>query len=301
MKRVIVLGATGMLGYAVYDKLKTPPRNNEFQTYGTISSKRWVTEPGATKARLVFGDDKPIVFDVGDSFSTLLDFAPDVIINCIGAIPQNNHSLKVMEEVNSFFPIQLAHMTEQNNIRLICISTDCVFSGVKGFYSEKDATDCITTYGKTKELGEIKNRDNVLTLRTSFYGPEIFNKNSLYEWVISKRGQKIKGFKNFIFSGMSTVLLAGVLKHLLNYDLSGLYHIGLAPYSKYRLIQEINKQLNLNITIEPEYTTSYNKSLNCEKLIEDYKQEWFSDTPLDEAVFYLKYWHQEKAKLGIFS
>ncbi len=107
---------------------------------------------------------------------------------------------------------------------MINISTDCVFSGKKGNYNEEDIADAEDLYGKSKFLGEVYGK-NCLTLRTSIIGRELSTEHSLIEWFLSNPGGKVKGYKNAIYSGFPTIILAGIISDLIkNFpDLEGIF------------------------------------------------------------------------------
>ena len=92
---------------------------------------------------------------------------PDIIINCVGILIKGSvNSIKNAIHVNSYFHIFLVEISNKLNFKVIHISTDCVFSGSTGNYSEDSIKDAKDTYGLTKSLGEI-NSSRHLTIRTS--------------------------------------------------------------------------------------------------------------------------------------
>ena len=98
-------------------------------------------------------------------------------------------------------------------VRLILFSTDCVFSGVRGNYSEKDSPDAEDIYGYSKLLGEVKNKHS-MTIRCSIIGHEIQSKNGLLEWFLSKK--KVSGFTRVIFTGLTTLELGKIILKIIN-------------------------------------------------------------------------------------
>ncbi len=171
---------------------------------------------------------------------------PDVVINAIGIIKQLPDSKNVITTltVNSIFPHRLAELGRELGFRLISVSTDCVFSGSGGNYSERDIPDAVDLYGKSKNLGEVV-ADNCLTLRTSIIGHEIGSAHSLVDWFLSNRKGKVKGYVNAIYSGFPTVVFAGIIDNLIrdNPELSGLYHVSSDPINKYDLLNLINARV----------------------------------------------------------
>jgi dTDP-4-dehydrorhamnose reductase len=144
---------------------------------------------------------------------------------------------------------------------LIFISTDCVFSGKKGFYSELDNPDPIDVYGQTKLLGEPSGK-NVLTIRTSIIGHELNNSQGLLEWFLSQN-KVCKGYTSAFFSGFPTTYLAKIfLEFIISNEFSGLYHIASKPISKYELLLLIKEIYGLNIHIVPSDEIVIDRSLN---------------------------------------
>ncbi len=197
--------------------------------------------------------------------TTIERISPDVVINCIGIIKSGKGAQDRLVNIwiNSLFPHQLYEICKIKGIRLIHISTDCVFSGTKGNYREDDPSDAEDIYGKTKYLGEV-NQKNALTIRTSLIGRELFTTNGLVEWFLSNQGSKVNGYVNAIFSGFTTVRFARIITSIIaeEKNLSGVYHVSAEPVSKFKLLTLIRDMMGLNIEIE-EYT-AYNcdRSLN---------------------------------------
>jgi len=189
-----------------------------------------------------------------DSIIEVLSFAqPDVVINCIGLIKQNplveNPLLAI--SVNSLFPHRVALICRAMGIRMIHVSTDCVFNGEKGKYKESDPSDATDLYGRTKFLGEVI-YPHCITLRTSIIGHELRGKRGLVEWFLSQQGM-IKGFTHAIFTGLPTIEFARVIKEYVLSDpnLNGLYHVSAEPISKYDLLKLIAIRYRKEIQINP--------------------------------------------------
>lgn len=193
---------------------------------------------------------------------------PDVVINAIGIIkqiPSSNDVIKTLT-VNSIFPHKLGQAAKQFGFRLISISTDCVFDGAKGNYSEDDIPDAQDLYGKSKNLGEVSD-ENCLTLRTSIIGREIESSHGLVEWFINNRNGQVKGFKKAIFSGFPTIVLADIIGDVIeNFpDLQGLFHLSSEPISKFELLNLINDEFKLGINVTAVEDLRIDRSLNSEK------------------------------------
>jgi dTDP-4-dehydrorhamnose reductase len=148
------------------------------------------------------------------------------------------------------------------------MSTDCVFSGRKGNYTEDDIPDAEDLYGRTKLLGEV-NRPGCLTIRTSIFGRDFLKQSALLEWFLSNRGGQVRGYKNAIYSGFPTQVLARIMADIIEYypELSGLYHIASQPISKYELLVKIRDAMNLDIAIEPYDDPPCNRSLSAARFV----------------------------------
>lgn len=233
--RVLILGASGMLGSAVLDVFSQDQLLETFGTLRSASSLKFF--PKSQHPRLLTNID---VLDADCLVRTLGQVRPDVVINCVGLIKQlaDANDPLVALPLNTLFPHKLSHLCDLAGIRLIHISTDCVFSGRKGMYSELDDSDCTDLYGKSKYLGELHNSKHAITLRTSIIGHELNSQVSLIDWFLSQ-GSTVKGYTKAIFSGFPTVELAFIIKDLVlpKPELSGLYHVAAEPISKFDLLQ----------------------------------------------------------------
>ena len=168
--------------------------------------------------------------------------------------------------LNTKLPNALSDLAKSVNFKFIHFSTDCVFSGKKGNYTEKDISDCVDYYGKTKYLGE-NNSINTINLRTSIIGHELNTKIGLLEWFLSSK-KKVFGFKKAIFSGLTTLEIAKIVeKHIINKNVIkyGTFHISSKPISKYDLLKMISKIYKKNILITPNYNIKCNRALNSNK------------------------------------
>jgi dTDP-4-dehydrorhamnose reductase len=238
--KILVLGGSGMLGHQLCRVLSK--RQEVWATFHDRSDayERYQLLPGN---RMIGG------VDVGEwpLFSeTLKEAKPDVVVNAIGIVKQRDEAKQAVMsiEVNALFPHRLADLCHDIGARLIQISTDCVFSGFRGGYSELDLPDPVDLYGRTKLLGEI-NRDSCLTLRTSIIGWELRQRAGLLEWFASQRGKTIKGYGKAIYSGVSTAVLAHLIGDIIETrpELAGLYHVASNPISKYDLLVRLKERL----------------------------------------------------------
>jgi dTDP-4-dehydrorhamnose reductase len=200
----------------------------------------------------------------------LIAINPDVILNCVGItkrkIEQNN--LIDVINTNSVFPHQLAKWGQINKKRIIHFSTDCVFNGNIGNYNEESLTTAEDLYGRTKALGEIT-YNKALTIRSSFVGQELFDRTELLDWFLSQNGKEIKGFKNTIYSGVSTIFMAQVVNKIISDfpNLSGLYQLATdQPISKYDLLCIAKVAFNMNVEIIPDEEHFHRPTLDGSKL-----------------------------------
>ncbi len=261
--KILVLGATGMLGNAIFNLLS---QDYKFDTYGSVRSSSGVTFPFSLKRKLIF--DVDMLSDDNSLIRLLKEINPDVVINCIGIVKQLKESLDPLYAIpiNSLLPHRLAKFCSLINARLIHISTDCVFSGKSGMYIESDISDANDLYGRTKFIGEV-GYVNSITLRTSIIGHEPNKCNrSLVDWFISQHGP-VAGYANAIFSGLPCVELARIIRDVIipSPNLYGIYHVSSTPISKFELLKLISKVYNLNKSLYPDYSVVIDRSLNSEK------------------------------------
>jgi dTDP-4-dehydrorhamnose reductase len=165
--------------------------------------------------------------------------------------------------INALFPHQLAQVCELNQVKMIHISTDCVFSGKVGNYSELDIPDGPDLYGRTKLLGEVTG-PKALTFRTSLIGRELLGASGLVEWFLSQQGKEVWGYSRSIFSGFTTQAFGKFLLDVIENhgDLQGIWHISSDPISKYDLLQLFKKYFKISIHINGNETLCCDRSLN---------------------------------------
>ncbi len=261
--RVLVLGASGMLGSAVLRVLADDPA---LEVWGSLRNSASVRAlPEASHARLLTGVD---VLDQDTLTSLLARVRPQVVINCVGLIKQlaeANDPLCVLP-LNALLPHRLARLSELLGARLVHISTDCVFSGRKGGYLESDVSDAEDLYGKSKCIGELLDKPCAVTLRTSIIGHELNSSLALVDWFLAQQ-DSIRGFSRAIFSGLPTVELARVIREFVlpNPQLSGLYHVAAQPISKLELLSLVARQYGKRIEIVPDDSLVIDRSLNGQR------------------------------------
>lgn len=252
-----------MLGHTLFSALSA---DKSLSVYGTVRSpKAKKLFPAALAKRIV---DQIDLTDSQCLSTVLKKIKPNVVINCAGLIKQVASSNEVLEviPVNTILPHTLAQLTKACNARLILLSTDCVFSGKKGLYTEADQADCDDLYGQSKLLGEVSNEKHVLTIRTSIIGHELRGGHSLVSWFLKQKGSAT-GYTKAIYSGLPTIELARIIRELIlpKPKLSGLYHIASEPISKFDLLELIAKVYRKKITLSKSATPKINRSLNCER------------------------------------
>ncbi len=261
----MVIGITGMLGSTLLRHLVL---DKSFDIYGTSRNATPLKIHKHLKYKHISNID---VLDEVKLFHSIKGIQPDIIINCAGIIKQLNHLNDPLEilPINSLFPHKLNKHCISNNIKLIHISTDCVFSGKKGNYSEKDISDAEDLYGKSKYIGELNNKTS-LTIRTSIIGHENDTKLSLLEWFLSQTDE-IEGYRKAIFSGLTTLELSNVISKIIKNhpNLVGLYNVASEPISKYDLLNLIAEIYSKEIKIIPVDYPEIDRSLNPKKFIDE--------------------------------
>lgn len=259
---VLVLGATGMLGHKLMQVL-----SDGFEVIGTVrASAKTLTDHPVLCQMSLLGDVRADDFD--SVVHALASARPAVIINCIGIVkqlPEAQDALFTIR-INAHFPHRLALLCQASGARLIHISTDCVFSGRKGNYSESDVADADDLYGRTKLLGEVS-YDGCLTLRTSMIGRELGTSHGLVEWFLSQEGKAIHGYTRAVFSGFTTNALAEIIAQIItdHPDMQGVWHVASEPISKFDLLSLAEETYGLNIHIEPDDTVVADRSLNADR------------------------------------
>lgn len=256
--RILVLGASGMLGNAM---LRVMSEREGWVVYGTVRSPNAALQAMAPSAQLLHG----VYADQPDSLMGAFRLSrPQIVINCVGLVKQLAGAEDPVEAIpiNSLLPHRLARLCELAQARLVHISTDCVFSGRKGDYSEEDFPDAQDLYGRSKLIGEV-DYHHAITLRTSIIGHELRGDHSLVGWFLSQQGD-VKGYTKAIFSGLPTYELARVVRDFVipNPTLHGLYHVAAEPISKYDLLHLVNRAYGKALHIDADDKVKINRSLN---------------------------------------
>jgi dTDP-4-dehydrorhamnose reductase len=266
---ILVLGASGMLGHKMFQVL----RARFPATYGTLRGHR--TDPSLDRVTLLQDDRIFEGIDVQDQvalMSLLSEIRPVAIVNCVGVIKQRADAQAAIPSItiNSLLPHWLAAAAESWGGRVIHFSTDCVFSGRDGGYTEDSFSDAEDLYGRTKYLGEVA-YPNSLTLRTSIIGRELTQHRSLLDWFLAQNHRTINGFTRHYYTGLTTNYLAGLVADLIaeQPNLSGVYQVASEKISKYALLQLLRDAYELDVNILPEDAPFCDRSLKGDRFVND--------------------------------
>lgn len=258
--RVLILGVTGMLGSAVFKYCFSDQDLTVWGTIRNLSAKKFF--PIDIHQQLIANVD---ALDHDSLIQVMNNVKPDVVINCVGLIKQlsNADNPLAVLPLNAMLPHRLSQLCALVGARLVHVSTDCVFNGRKGMYTEEDISDAEDLYGKSKYMGELRGISHAVTLRTSIIGHELSSHSSLIDWFLSQSGV-VKGFSKAIFSGLPTIELARVIKDFVipNPKLSGLYNVSSSPIDKYSLLKLVAETYGKEIEIIPTDQLIIDRSLD---------------------------------------
>ena len=265
MQKILVLGASGMLGNAVFRYFATKTAHDVVGIVRAAGSAQRL--PVELRGRIAAGGD---VEDV-DALVRVFDcHRPTVVVNCVGLVKQLEDSKNPLAAIpiNAVLPHRLAQLCSLSGARLIHLSTDCVFAGDKGMYTEGDLPDARDVYGRTKLLGEV-DYPHALTLRTSIIGHELSGAHSLICWFLAQQGAT-RGFSRAVFSGFPTVEIARIIDEyvLPRPDLHGLYHLSAAPIDKFALLKLVAEIYGKDIRIDEDPTLVIDRSLDSTRFRE---------------------------------
>lgn len=263
---ILVLGGGGMLGHKMFQILDSQFDEVACTILGAKTDEPYRRIP-------MFQGDK--VFERLDATQfqalevLLRDLRPAVVVNCIGIVKQRPEAKAHIPSItlNSLLPHVLTDICAAWGGKVIHFSTDCVFSGKRGGYTEEDTPDAEDLYGRSKFLGEVT-CDNALTLRTSIIGRELKNFRSLLEWFLAQKGKTVRGFTRAIYSGVTTIHLSNLVADILrNHDsLAGLYQVASEPLSKYDLLKLLRDAYELDVEIVPDDEVVCDRSMKADKL-----------------------------------
>jgi dTDP-4-dehydrorhamnose reductase len=260
--RILICGASGMIGHKMWQQLS----GSYDEVFGTLHSHQSVLEN-------IFDERVIERFEAADfqGVSTLLDsLRPKVIVNCLGITKRKTEANDVekMFVVNSLFPHHLARWAATHGARVIHFSTDCVFDGADGGYTERSVVTAPDLYGQTKYFGEL-DYDHCLTIRTSMIGRELAGRTELLEWFLAQRGKTISGFKHALYSGLTTPAMASVLRRIIadHPQLCGKYHVAGPVITKYDLLCQLRDAFGIDVQIVPDETFHCDRTLQSDRFV----------------------------------
>jgi dTDP-4-dehydrorhamnose reductase len=260
--RVLILGGAGMLGHRLVLSFR-----DEFDTWTTLrASVRAYARYGIFDPRKTI--DGVDIVNLDTVIGAVAKARPDVVVNCIGVIKQlpTAQDPIVSLSVNSLFPHRLHQLCLATGVRLVHFSTDCVFSGRKGMYTEEDPPDALDLYGRTKFLGETSG-EGAITIRSSIIGRELSSSSGLVEWFLSQRGGQVEGYKGAIYSGFTTLAMARIIRTVLvdHPGLSGTLQVSSVPINKYDLLCLLRQAYRADVQITPSDRVQIDRSLDSSR------------------------------------
>jgi dTDP-4-dehydrorhamnose reductase len=260
--RILILGAGGMLGHKLAQQLRT-----EFEVWATLRG------PSDAYSRYGLLDDGRILSGIDVSnletvAGAMARIRPDAVINCVGIIKQLPASQDpvLSLSINSLLPHQLQRLCRSHGARLLHFSTDCVFNGRKGMYTETDPSDALDLYGRSKFLGETAGA-GALTIRSSMVGRQLSRTNGLVEWFLSQRGGRVGGYTRAVYSGFTTLVMARIVRSVLvDYpQLEGVWQVSSDPIAKYDLLLLIRDTYGLDVDVIPDDRVCLDLSLDSSR------------------------------------
>jgi dTDP-4-dehydrorhamnose reductase len=267
--KILVLGGEGMLGHKMFQALSSGYPGTRCTILGSLRDPFYHAFPLFRPETTI---ERVNAMDLLTLRQLLEKEKPDHLINCIGIVKQRDEGKMAIPSItiNSLLPHLLADWANSWGGRLIHFSTDCVFSGKKGNYTENDPSDAEDLYGKSKYLGEVSQIPNALTLRTSIIGRELSHFKSLLEWFLSQKGKQVKGFKMVIYSGVTTNYISELVAKIItdHPKLSGLYQVTAPAITKLDLLTRIRAAYKLDIEIIPEDSEVSDRSMICKRFYE---------------------------------
>ncbi|MDQ0232510.1 SDR family oxidoreductase [Metabacillus malikii] len=273
--KLLILGGKGMAGHMLTSYFRS---KKEYEVIYTSRDKH---------------DQEGLFLDVTNAHhveEVIESVKPDIVINCIGILndfAEKNPLLAL--KINSILPNELAKLCDRYNGKLVHISTDCVFLGTKGDYTENDIPDGTTMYAQSKKWGEIIS-DNHLTIRTSIIGPELKDDGiGLFLWFMKQKGT-INGFDKVFWNGVTTLELAKATEDMIKHNVTGLYHLGSeTKISKYELLKLIQKVFN-----KEDVTISKDEQVVLDRTIKSTRTDYHFTIPSYERMLTdLRDWMKE--------
>ena len=257
--KVLVLGSTGMLGHKLLQRLSVG-----HDVWGTVrgAADQAPPIPGIDRERLIGGVSASALSSVAQAIEQI---RPDAVLNCIGIVKQIDAAKDAIISItiNALLPHQIGELCAQQGARLIHFGTDCVFSGRSGPYQESDEPDATDLYGRSKLLGEVE-RPGCLTIRTSIVGRELRRGTGLLEWFFSQQGKAVCGYRQALYTGLTTQAMADVVGMILECHpgLWGVWQVSADAIDKCSLLELVNRVYGLGIRIEPD------ESFHCDRRLD---------------------------------
>jgi dTDP-4-dehydrorhamnose reductase len=283
--RILVVGGGGMLGHQLCESW-----GDRHEVWATVRGGSSAGAGNLANPRILSGVDVRRLESVTDAIARV---RPDAVVNAVGIVKQRPAAKEFVPsiEVNALFPHHLARITAEAGARMVHLSTDCVFSGMKGHYVESDPPDPVDLYGRTKLLGEVSEASSCLTLRTSIVGLELSTREGLVEWFLAQRGT-VRGFRRAIYSGLTTAEMARAIEFFILNDpgLSGVWHLASAPIDKHALLAGLLARLPpRGVEIVPDDAFACDRSLDGSALRARSAYRVCSwDVMLDELAFAIR-------------
>jgi dTDP-4-dehydrorhamnose reductase len=263
-ERILVVGASGMLGHEAIGVLAP-----DFEVWGACRNPADLPDLGVPAERMLGGLDAT---DRAGAYELVARVRPDLVLNAVGIVKQRADAKAAIPSiaVNSLWPHVLADACAEHGARMVHVSTDCVFSGSRGMYTESDVPDAFDLYGRSKLLGEVIDRENAVTLRTSIIGWQYGQPTGLVGWFAAHRNEPLKGYTKAIFSGLTTHALTDVVRDIVLPDpsLTGLYHLSVDPIDKYTLLTKLAGFLGWDVDITPAEDVVIDRSLDSTRFRE---------------------------------
>ena len=263
-ERILVVGASGMLGHEAIRVLAP-----DFEVWGACRNPANLPDLGVPTERLLGGLDAT---DHAGAYDLVARVKPDLVLNAVGIVKQRADAKAAIPSiaVNSLWPHVLAEACAEEGARMVHVSTDCVFSGSRGMYAETDVPDAFDLYGRSKLLGEVTDRENAVTLRTSIIGWQYGQPTGLAGWFAAHRNEPLRGFTKAVFSGLTTHALTDVIRDVVLPDpaLTGLYHVSVDPIDKYTLLARLAGFLGWDVDITPSDDVVIDRSLDSTRFRE---------------------------------
>ena len=271
MTKILILGAAGMLGHKLCQRLPG-------QGYEVVATVRQTRERYAPYKE-VFGQTRLVEGIDAMNFESLAALVkkekPFAVVNCVGLIKQHREAENRLLAIalNSYLPHRLDALCADEGARLVHFSTDCVFSGHKGQYRESDLSDAEDVYGRSKYLGETEGpAGDAVTLRSSIIGRELIGpKHGLFEWFLGQRGKRIGGFTKAIYTGFTTIEMARIVAKVLaaQKPLRGVYQVASAPISKFDLLALLREIGGYPVEIDANREFACDRSLVMNRFTEE--------------------------------